>query len=42
MKKKELLSLFNPLCEYILENTAFKFQKGLFLNGRDREVFEGS
>lgn len=36
--KAELPSRSNPLCESILENTAFKFQKGLILNGGDREA----
>lgn len=35
-KKEEPLSLFNPLCEYILENTAFKFPKGI-ISKRQRQ-----
>lgn len=35
-KKEEPLSLFNPLCEYILENTAFIFPKGI-ISKRQRQ-----
>lgn len=35
-KKEVPLSLFNPLCEYILENTAFKFPKGI-ISKRQRQ-----